>query len=716
MIVAGDGTHFGGGESDELTGSIDEGAAGVTWIDGGIGLQESFHDDIAEAEGAVARAEDAAADGAFVADGVADGDDGLGEEVGRESFEIVVGEFLVAGDFDQGEVGFLDGAEDDSFVIGFVVEGNLYFNFLGALDDVGIGDDVTGVADEEARAERADRFAEGSSRAINRAAEKAFDEEIVRVGDFDERFGVDIDNHGKDGADGFDDGFVLRLGGVQGWRGGEESCDEKDERKRWGGSCLHNGKKIITHWCMKWIPGQRYASCARLLEPEGGTLTETEMQRLWFEEAYRNPLETTTGESVRILQPGFWNKGAGPDFFHASLINGAGEREVGAVEIHPMAPAWKQHGHDRDPAYEGVILHVVWQMGPKEFFPATDQHRLLRQVEFSSQLRAPLSQLRALLVARPEEVAAGVRAGVCQRTLAKMPVSQAEEILREAGWFRFMQRVRRFEARKRLGGMEQAWWLGLAEGMGFVENQEPFRWLARRLPIGELKKESPTSREALLFGMAGFLPARLLDMPDAVGRKWLRELWDAWWKLRPDLEGEILPLDRWKRAGVRPANRPERRLAALVSLANRWSVFARLSGGRDGRKVEDFLGELTHPFWSDHLGWKSAARPKPVALVGRERVQRILFNTIWPSMWEKNPEVIQKTVETCAAVGDNQTVRKAWVRLLPSGFPRSGKRRLLIQEGLIQIFQDFCLRNTEKCGGCEFPEMVESWENDGAAR
>ncbi len=456
-------------------------------------------------------------------------------------------------------------------------------------------------------------------------------------------------------------------------------------------------------------PGKRYASCARLREPDSSSLAEADMQRLWFEECYRNPLTTTTGETIRMLQPGFWNKGAGPDFTHACLLNGQGEKEVGAIEIHPRPPDWIQHGHDRDRNYEGVILHVVWQLGPRTFFPGTEQGRALRQIELAPQLRAPVARLRSLLTARPEEVASGVRLGRCRQELAALPADQVRDLLRDAGWFRFRTKTRLFNTRAEVVGPDQALWLGIAEGMGYAENREPFRLLARRLPLAELRALPPPVREARLYGLAGFMPDRLIDLPDPTGRKWLRSLWDAWWKERDQFADEILPPARWTRAGVRPANRPERRLAALVALLHLWPSFIQDLANPDQSRTETLLAGLQHPFWSHHLGWHSAARPAPIALLGKERIERLLFNTLWPAAHSQSPAQVESLLLGRKVSGLNRSVRRAAVRLLPPSFPTAWTRELLVQEGLIQVFHDFCLNETEHCATCDFPEFVRAW-------
>lgn len=185
-------------------------------------------------------------------------------------------------------------------------------------------------------------------------------------------------------------------------------------------------------------PGQRYASRLRVAETDVPAINEAFIQRLWFEEAFRNPLKLTDGGEVTITQPGFWNHTAGPDFTNASLTDEKGESLQGAVELHLSPEDWHRHGHHEDPAYDEVILHAVWKRGTRNYFAQTNQFRHVREVELSSQLRLPLSDLILLpLQTTPEEQNIGARIGACERVLASIPDDHVLDLLKEAGWHRF---------------------------------------------------------------------------------------------------------------------------------------------------------------------------------------------------------------------------------------------------------------------------------------
>lgn len=74
-----------------------------------------------------------------------------------------------------------------------------------------------------------------------------------------------------------------------------------------------------------------------------------------------NPtLATTQGKKVVFLSIGEHNHSAGPDFFSAcAKVNDI--LYVGDVELHKKSSDWNLHQHSKNPEYENVFLHIVFE-------------------------------------------------------------------------------------------------------------------------------------------------------------------------------------------------------------------------------------------------------------------------------------------------------------------------------------------------------------------
>ena len=125
--------------------------------------------------------------------------------------------------------------------------------------------------------------------------------------------------------------------------------------------------------------------------------------------------------------------------------------------------------------------------------------------------------------------------------------------------------------------------------------------------------------------------------------------------------------------------------------------------------LAEFFTGLRHQFWSTHytLGAEEAAAP--LALIGNSRVTEILANVIYPLALADAREVRSEYQQLRAQLS-NQSVRIAAARLFADD-PRRRDflRSVFPQQGLLQIYQDFCLRDASDCAHCPFPEQVRNW-------
>ncbi|SDU04624.1 Protein of unknown function [Verrucomicrobium sp. GAS474] len=268
-----------------------------------------------------------------------------------------------------------------------------------------------------------------------------------------------------------------------------------------------------------------------------------------------------------------------------------------------------------------------------------------------------------------------------------MPADALLPLLEAAGAYRLRRRARRLAWRIAAVGVEQAVWEGVAEALGYGGNQVPFRHLARRLPLAYLTALSEGEREALLFGVAGFLPDGDVGKLPPPAREALKPLWEAWWPMRAGLDYAVLPAEAWSRFRIRPANRPERRLAALSRLVPQIPRLVRAVERRDPAIVGRICAECHDPFWSRHAAWTGKTSAKPSRLVGDDRADDLILNLFWPLVSLREPHGPAEALAALAAMpgGSNRAVRD---RAAAWGLPPKACRSALVQQGILQVGRD----------------------------
>jgi hypothetical protein len=222
----------------------------------------------------------------------------------------------------------------------------------------------------------------------------------------------------------------------------------------------------------------------------------------------------------------------------------------------------------------------------------------------------------------------------------------------------------------------------------------------------------------MLFGGAGFLDTSDLDIYKKSAREYVRQLWDGWWPHRDQLQRFILPANTWRLSSTRPVNHPQRRLAALAILARDWPRLQRASGKSSVAAASDFFQALEHPFWNFHYTVTAAASPKKMALIGESRVVDILANVLFP-FWMAHDSQPPNPASTgvwpeyakLPAQLSNRRLETAATRLFGDDSRRQEFLKTVAhQQGLLQIYEDFCMQDNSDCAQCPFPEQMRKWQ------
>ncbi len=434
-------------------------------------------------------------------------------------------------------------------------------------------------------------------------------------------------------------------------------------------------------------------------------VTEMELQSLWFSGAFGTEFTTTDGKALRVVDLGMWNSGAGPDFSHCT-IELDGKTLSGDIELDPDARDWERHNHGANKEYNEVVLHLFLHAPADRFFTRTSAHREVPQVLLRTDMLP-----EGLKPGRPP---AAARLGRCATPLREMEPARVQSIIEAAAQHRLDLKSQRLHRNVAANGREQAIYQALAQTLGYRKNQQPFIILAQRLPLKKVLKLSATEREAYLFGVSGFLETVRSEEVQTETRTYLRKLWAEWWKLRDSCARWLDPrqLPRWKFTAIRPGNHPQRRLGALAAILNHWTkIVEPLADATRWSEAtwRTALLSLRHEFWSTHYTLLSETADKAVALIGATRVQEMLANVAYPLLMPERTRLWAEYLELPALL-DNQKVRRAVLRLFGDATRETEfTQKLHHQQGLLQIYEDFCLEDDSACLNCPFPERLKDW-------
>ena len=461
------------------------------------------------------------------------------------------------------------------------------------------------------------------------------------------------------------------------------------------------------------------AGVAPLFREDQDSPPEKLLQAVWqHQRLLRDQLKTLDGRPVQVLHPGFRSVEGGPDFRGAVIQIGEDSPRSGDIEVDLRSSGWRAHGHDNNPAFKNVILHVIWES--EKSADGTPPTLVLRQA-----LDAPLGELSLWMGGESSEAFPESLRGQCSGPLKGLSSVQLKDLLHQAAKVRLQAKAAQFQARARQAGWEQGLWEGLFRALGYKHNVWPMQRLAELRPRWAAHRAEPLSMQARLLGISGLLPLELTRAqagPDG----YIRRVWDQWWRERDEFTDCILPRALWRFHGLRPANHPQRRLA----LASRWSVNGDLAAKLEqwcAREVPDaeLAGSLLQAlqvepddFWSWHFTIQSSRFPKAQPLLGAARVTDLAMNVVLPWLWiraaEGKSHKVRDAVEhryfAWPAAQDNSLLRLARERLL-AGAPRRVLNGAAMQQGLIQIVRDFCEHSNALCENCRFPELVREWQH-----
>ncbi|MBQ8223757.1 MAG: DUF2851 family protein [Bacteroides sp.] len=398
-------------------------------------------------------------------------------------------------------------------------------------------------------------------------------------------------------------------------------------------------------------------------------------------------LYTTTGALVEVIDPGLPNRNAGPDFFNAKLKLD-GTLWVGNVEIHTQATDWLKHGHDRDRAYDSVVLHVVGESNC-DVCRSTGEPIPQLVLPVPQQVRERYSELSAAEIKPP-----------CYTILPALPKLIIHSWLSALQVERLQQKTELITARlQRLGNhWEDAFFITLARNFGFGLNGDAFEAWAGGLPFRAIDKHRDNlfQVEAFFFGQAGLLE------DEAGSDDYYQKLQSEYRYLRHKFSlGQPLDASRWKFLRLRPGNFPHVRLAQLAALYHReHSLFSRLMETESIEAIKKILSNiLPSSYWEEHFTFQKSS-PRRAKQVGDGALNLIIINTVVPFLYaygrhkaeERLCERATQLLENLKT--ENNHITRLWEG---AGLPITTAAD---SQALIQLTKEYC--DKRNCLRCRF--------------
>lgn len=342
------------------------------------------------------------------------------------------------------------------------------------------------------------------------------------------------------------------------------------------------------------------------------------MQAGWKTGLFLKPdLQLTDGRKLEIINRGIHNKNNGPDFSQAK-IRIDNTIWAGSIEFHVKSSDWIKHGHSTDPAYQNVILHIVWENDNE--IHAQDGSTLpcleLKNIVSQKQLNNYLSLTQSLKEIPCEESIKDINSITVYQMLQRTVVERIE---------RKTERIRETLLANN-NDWHKAFYKTLFRNFGFKTNQHAFEELAERIPVRvfDLLKDKPITSEALLIGCSGLLNI------DGNADEYSVFLKEEFKFLKHKYNLSELSPTLWKFSKMRPHNFPFIRLVQLASSLNRnYQLPARVLEAQTTKDLISLFNTQIPEYWKDHYKPSVAGNFKNIDL-SKDSIDLLIINTCVP--------------------------------------------------------------------------------------
>jgi len=349
-------------------------------------------------------------------------------------------------------------------------------------------------------------------------------------------------------------------------------------------------------------------------------------------------LKTTDGSPVEVIDPGLHNHNSGPDFFNAKVkINQT--LWVGNVEIHDKSSDWYLHGHDKDQAYDNVVLHVT---GEPDAEIMNTHGQYIPQV----QLAVP-----AVVQENYEELLRTDQYPPCYQIIPDLTALTVHSWMAALQTERLEQKTEaiRLRADRMNGSWEDAYFITLARNFGFGINGDTFEEWAAHIPLSAIAhhRDDLFQIEAIFMGQAGLLDIEAVPehyQQNALNEGYFTKLRNEYQYLAHKFSLKPLDYKLWKFLRLRPQNFPHIRLSQLSTLYyERKTGLSQLIECKDVFALQDLLSTKVSPYWETHYTFGSTSDLNKKNL-SPYSINLLLINTCIPMLFAYGRHIADETL------------------------------------------------------------------------
>lgn len=417
-------------------------------------------------------------------------------------------------------------------------------------------------------------------------------------------------------------------------------------------------------------------------------MQESFLYYVWqFQYFDKKDLITCQREVLSILHPGTLNAHRGPDFVNARLIiNNIAWH--GHVEIHVNASDWYYHHHQKDPVYDNVVLHVVW-----------NNDRVIRRKDGTILPTLVLkNSVPSTLTKRYKQLLVNKSPIPCANQLATVNKVVKISMLDRALFRRLTQKnslVHQLLENNKNDWEETAYQL-LAYNFGFKVNSDTMLALSLSLPLKIVARQcyNLTQLEALFLGHAGFLQKKAMEKDDyfiLLSKEY--QYLNHKYKLAASKISEA----QWKFFRLRPANFPTIRIAQFTQLLHQHHNIFHLLVRSPYKTLYKTLAVCQSAYWQKHYQFAKKSNTK-IPRLGKVSIENILINTVVPVLvaygkFNDQQDHIDRAVEILQQLPpENNNITRYWADV------GMKVNNAFDSQALIEIFNHFCSK--KKCLSC----------------